>query len=696
MGFSLVTSYPVWFLILCILAGVLASALLYYKNKKNEFSPFILKVLAILRGVLVALIAFLLLSPFVRTINRHKEKPIILLAVDNSASIAIGKDSAYYKREFVQEIIQFSKSLEGKFEIQPITFGEKVSFGNKEFNFKEKLSNMSSLFSEIKDRFSNRNVAALVIASDGIYNDGTDPLYASDDAPFTIYSVALGDTSQNKDVYINRVNYNQIAFLGNDFPIEINLAAYKCAGNSVKLSITSGNQSLFSENTQVLTDDFSKTFSARLSAGKTGIQRYRIAVSTISGEVSTLNNVQDIFVEVLDSKQKVLLLHSAPHPDIAALKQAIEGNKNYSVETSLLKEFNGSLNQYNLVVLHQIPSLSDVGFAVTNQIKNLSVPVLYILGSQSNIAAYNSLMAGLLITVGSQSFNEATAAVAPDFNYFALTPEIQRMVTEFPPLSVPFGQYKTGTAASALFYQKVGNIATKMPLIVFNQGVDRKSATIVGEGIWRWRLVDYAKNGNQLAFNDLFSRVVQYLSVKEDKSKFRIIMNNHFYENESIHIDAELYNDSYMLVNEPEVTIQITNSEKKNFPFTFSRSSQSYFLDAGSLPAGDYSYKASTNFGGKKLEKSGMFTVIALNAEWTNMVADHGLLNNMVVRHNGEMVYPKQLNELIEKIRTREDFKTISYSQKKFTELVSFFPLLILLILLLGVEWFVRKRSGSY
>jgi len=695
VGFSLITLYPVWFLLLCIVAGAVYALILYYRDKDNDFNLFTIQILAIIRGTVVTLIAFLLLSPLLKSTTRYTEKPIVLLALDNSGSITLGKDSVYYKTEFADQYRKLAGNLSKKFNVQTYTFGDKLSIGlNTAFN--EKQTDMSGLFAEIKDRYSNRNLAALVLAGDGIYNHGADPLYSSDDASYSIYTVALGDTSQQKDLLVSRVNYNRIAFLGNDFPLEITVSAHKCSRAKSKLTVSSGGQQLFAEDVSVNGQQFTRTFTTKLTATKPGIQRYRIAFSPIADEISTANNYQEIFIEVLDGRQKILLLQSAPHPDVAALRTAIEKNQNYTVDNFMLSDFNGSLASYSLVILHQVPALSDVGFQVTNQLKTSTVPVLYIIGTQSNIPAYNSLLSGLMIPPSRSSFNEATAIMNPDFSLFSLGPEIGQMIPEFPPLNVPFSQYKPGTAAQVLLYQKIGNIGTRIPLILFNQGVDRKSATITGEGIWRWRLSNYVKLGNQQAFDELFTRIIQYLAVKEDKSQFRVMMKNILNENEAIEIDAELYNDSYQLVNEPEVNIVITDENKKNYPYTFTRTSNAYYLDAGNLPPGEYAYKASASFAGKAYQKSGIFTVMSLNVEAMNTRANHVLLNNLAMRHKGKMVSPHQLDQIEELLASRDDLKTIVYSQKRYTDLVSFVPFLILLLLLLSAEWFIRKRNGSY
>jgi hypothetical protein len=695
VGFSLISSYSFWFLLLCILAGAVYAGLLYFHEKDNDFSLLTTRVLAILRGTTITILAFLLLSPLLKSTSRYTEKPIVLLAIDNSGSIILGKDSSFYKNEFMNKYRKLAEDLSKKYDVQAYTFGDKFSRG-KGSAFTEKQTNMESIFNEIRDSYSNRNLAALILASDGIYNQGTDPLYVSDNAPYSIYTIAMGDTVQQKDIKIARVNYNRIAFLGNDFPVEITITAFKCAGSQSKISVSSGDQQFYNENFSIGQPTFSHTFITKLTASKTGIQRYRIAVPAIPGEISTANNFQEIFVEVLDSRQKILLLQASPHPDVAALKQAIEKNRNYSVDNFMLSDFNGSIASYSLVILHQIPSVNDVGFQVTNQLKTIQVPVLYIIGSQSNIPAYNSLMAGLQIPPSLSSFNDATSILNPDFSLFSPGPEIEHMIPEFPPLSVPFSQYKPGTASQVLLYQKIGAVNTRIPLILFNQGVDRKSATITGEGIWRWRLANYAKAGNQQTFDELFTKIIQYLAVKEDKSQFRIILKNSFTENEVVEIDAELYNDSYQLVNEPEVNIVITDDNKNIFPYAFTRTSNAYYLNAGSLPPGEYSYKATTAFAGKAFQKTGMFTLMALNVESMNTVANHVLLNNMATSHKGKMLYPDQMDDIAKLLAARDDIKTLAYTQKRYTDLVSFLPVLLLLLGLLSAEWFIRKRNGSY
>ena len=695
LNFNIVTEYPLWFTIFCLMLGVVYAFFLYHKDRKSDFSLWLRRVMVAFRFITVSIIAFLLLSPLFKTVFRYVEKPVVIVAQDNSQSIVTGKDSLFYKNEYQENLKEFIEKLGKDYKVNTYTFGDIVSTQAQD-TFTEKQTDISELFDEIQTRYSNRNVGAIVLASDGIYNKGLNPLYASKKNKFPIYTIALGDTNVQRDVIVSKVNYNKIAYLGNKFPIEILIKANKCKGSTSKLIVSKGGQSLFTQNINFTSDNFTQTITLTLEAKESGLQHYRVSITPLKDEVSTSNNYQSIFIDVLDGKQKVLILAAAPHPDVSALKQAIESNYNYAVDAFLLDDFDKQVSAYNLVILHQLPSAKNPASQVFTSIRKTNVPALYIIGAQSGLKYFNNQKAGLTISEGKQSLNEALPSYNDKFNQFTLDNEMLRTITQFPPLMSPFGKYNIQNSINTLFYQKIGNVTTQQPLVLFNQVGDVRTGIIVGEGIWKWRLSCYAQRNSHDVFNELINKMVQYLSIKVDKSLFRIISKNNYYENEPVEFDAEVYNDSYELINDPEINMVITNSENKKFPFVFTKTANAYQLNAGTFPPGIYKYRAVVKVGEKLLEKTGEFSVTALNIETTNTIADHQLLYNLSKQHDGDIFYPNQLDELLQTLKAREDIKTISYTQKRFSEMINLRWVCFLIIFLLAVEWFLRKRAGAY
>lgn len=696
MSFNIITEYPLWFLVFCILLGAIITTILYFKNSKYTFSTLFKRILAVLRFFSVSIIAFLLLSPLVKSVFRYVEKPVIIIAQDNSESLLINKDSAFYKNQYKEKLNKLIEDLSAKYEVKTYSFGENVK-EKINFDFKDKQTDISSFFDELQTRYTNRNVGALVLATDGLYNKGKNPLYASSFVSFPIYTIALGDTTIYKDLIVSKVTTNKIAFLGNKFPVEIVVTANKCKGANTKLTVTKGTDILFTKNLDFTSPVSTQTIFLELETKQTGVQRYHVYLTPVEDEITTVNNSQDFFVEVLDQRQKILILSNSPNPDVAALKESLEKNDNYEVESSLASDFTKSISGYNLVILHQLPSTTNNISNILSSIDTAGIPAIYILGAQSNLNTFNGLKTGLSIVISTKTTqNEALAVINNEFPLFTINDDVKRFTDDLPPLYAPFGTYKTSNSANILFYQKIGSVSTKQPLIMFNEHDKVKCCVITGEGIWKWKLTDYLKNQSHDIFNGLFSKFVQYLSVTEDKGFFRITGNNNYFENEHVEFNAEVYNESYELINDPDVSFTIYDKENKKYPFVFSKTSNAYHLDAGIFPVGEYRYEARVKVGEKIYTKNGSFNVLALNIESLTTTADHKTLYTISHKHNGKLFYPNQFDELLKAIESRDDIKSVAFSQKRLNEMVNLFWVFIVIMTLLSAEWFIRKWTGNY
>lgn len=692
---EIITIHSPWFILLCILLGLLYAAILYYKERNHDF-PLILKwIMGISRMVVISLIAFFLLEPLMKTQKKYTEEPLIILAQDNSQSIISGKDSSYYLNDYKQNLNNLIANIEQKYTLKKYTFGDGTS-EKFELDFQDKITDFSEFFDEVDQRLSGRNIGAMIIASDGLFNKGLNPLYASLKTDYPVYTIALGDTNIHKDIILTKVNYNRLAYQGNEFPIEIIVNGKMCKDQNSKLSVVHNGTEVVSKILAFKTENDFQTIRFNIAATEKGMHRYKINIAQIPGEINTDNNTQEIFIEILDGKQKILVLSNSPHPDVTAIKQALGSNHNYETEYFVIDKFNKNIAAYNMVILHNLPSDRQYLHDIFQKIKDNQLPVLYIIGSQTNLKALNRQSPGFMIPDDNVIYNEAQPIYNNSFTLFSLPESSQIAIASFPPLISPYGEYSISPVAQSMFQQKIGSLHINDPLILFYQSQDARMGYIVGEGIWRWRLANYNNTGNHQVFDDLLNRIVQFLSVKADKSQFRIFHKNNFDENQNIELEAELYNESYELVNDPEVTVTIMNSEGKRFPFTFSRTSRSYFLNAGHLPVDNYTYTAKVSWGNKTLSNEGIFTISALNIEKTNTIANHNLMYNIAVKRGGEMIYPDEMESLFQKMMEKDEVTSISYSRKKFSELLNLPWILALILGLLSIEWFIRKRSGSY
>lgn len=692
---KLVTEYPFWFLLFCLATGAAFSLLLYYKDKNSEFDKPLRYWLMGLRFLSVSLISFLLLSPLLKTSIKTVEKPVVILAQDNSKSILLNKDSAFYRNQYPELFAELEKELGKSFEVRTYNFGEKLE-EQSGLTFAGRQTDMSGFMEEVMTRYSGRNVGALIIASDGLYNKGSNPLYTGEKFKFPVYTIAMGDTNAQKDLLIAKVNFNRVVYLGNKFPIEIYLQAGKLKGNSATVTVTKGNQTVYTQQVNISSERFQQTLMLQLEAKEGGMQRYHIQVTELPGEITTSNNSRDVFIDVLESREKILILGAAPHPDIAAIKSALESNFNYEVSVFHVQDFIDNVAKYNLIILHQLPSADFPANVIIQKANDAGIPLLFVTGSKTNINALNALHVGVSIATDKLGSTESQAFFKKDFALFTLSEETRKLVNDFPPLNCAFGVYRTQPSANVVLTQSINGVETDRPMMLFNQELSKKTGLIAGEGIWRWKLANFAATNNHDAFNELIVKSIQYLSVRVDKNFFRIGYSHNYLENEPVTFTAEVYNQTYELINEPEVEMLITNTDNKSFPYSFSRSGNAYQLNAGTFATGDYKFTAKVKVGEKVFQQKGEFSVTAQNLESLNTLADHNLMFSLAQKHDGKMLYPATMKTLPELLKQRGDIKSISFIQKRFNDLVNLAWVLILIVVLVGTEMFLRKRAGSY
>jgi hypothetical protein len=692
--------YPTWYLLLCGLLGLVYALIVYFRNDTfKDQSAWLNWLLGTVRFLTASFLAVLLLSPLIKSLLTDTKKPVIILAQDQSESVLEEMDEsalAAYKSAYEN----LKSSLSETYDLKEYAFGSQVREG-VDFNFTDKVSNLSEMLRSLYDLYSNQNLGAVVLASDGIYNEGSNPIYASNRLAAPIFTVALGDTTPQKDLLIKRVYHNKIAYLGDRFNIEVDILAKNCPNTRSNLRVSkieNGQSRQLQEiPISINKNDFFQTQEITLDADKAGVQRFRVALTAVKDEITTTNNVKDIFIDVLDARQKILVLAHSPHPDLTAIRQSISKNKNYEIKIEYIDRMKANIADYNFIILHQLPGVNKNVNAVLENIKTKKLPHLFIVGSQSDLNQLNAAQSLLSISGDGRNTNEVQGNIDPNFSLFTIEDATKNSIPNFAPLIAPFGEFKEAVNAQVVLFQRIGKIDTKYPLLVLGEQEGVKKGILAAEGIWKWRLFDYLQHKNHDIFEEILGKTVQYLTLKEDKRRFRInLVKNIFFENEPILLNAEVYNDNYELINNADVSLIIRDKEGKEFPSTFNKTSRAYSLNAGVFPVGNYTFSGTTFHNGKQLDYNGQFSVQPIQLESFERTANHGLLRLLSEQYGGEMVYPAQLASISDKIKEKKSVKPVIYQTTKTRSIINLKWICFLLMSLLTLEWFMRRYHGSY
>lgn len=674
---------------LCLLIAAGISYLVY--TKKAPWDGLTNWVLNGLRFLLIFLLLILLLNPLLNQMVDEIEQPSFVLAIDNSTSMTQGLDSTQ-QRQLLAEVDQLKAKLEEKdYQVAVHTLDGKPTAIN-EVTFDQKITNLDSWLRDIQSYYEGKNLGGVYLISDGKYNQGTSPAFFPYNFP--VYAIGVGDTLQKQDLVLQNVLHNKIAYQGNKFPVAAEVVNHGFAGETARLEIRGNGKLLASKNVKLSGDEGLTRVELEVEADENGMQQLDVRLKLMEGEAVETNNFRRIFVDVVDGRQKILLVAPTPHPDIKAMAAMIENNQNYELTTYVPDQTELKSDKYDLVIAHQAYSRYKKANEVVQEQRDQGVPVFMIFGTKSNILIASRTEEHFTFRQRGAKRDLIFASHNDDFNLFSLADDARENFSNFPPVSVPYGEATVPAQANVLLYQRVGTIRTDKPLLYVVEQNNQKSAYMLADGFWKWRMQEFAVTDGSATFDDLFLKLIQYLSTKVDKRKFKFYPeSNTYFENQTVKFHAEIYNQIYERVYGEQVQVTVSDDKGYRKEFNFTPSSAYSRLEATNFEPGLYNYQAKVTLNGKQETVYGKFSVKELQLEELDQVADFNLLRQVAYNTEGKF-YSNTQSSLAD--IDNFQLKGIIHSQEDIFSAIHLKWILFVLLTLVSIEWFVRKYNGGY
>lgn len=674
-----------WLVLIAVIAALL-SFWLYFKDAKIEhLKKWVRGSLGVLRFLSFFLIGVLLIGILFERTNNITEKPLLIFNVDHSASMLNYHDSSEV-RKLQSKIDDLTSRFNKDFDIVKFPL---------EWNgqFEESQTDLSKPIAFINENYVNRNLGAIVTFSDGNYNEGADPLFEAEKVMFVpFYTIGVGDTIQKKDQVLESVKSNKIAFLGNEFPIEYYCSQFGFDQKSSQLKVyvdgvLSKTEKVDYQNQAGIESSFN------LTAKKIGIIHLRIELSMLDGEYTVENNVKDIYIEVLDSRNKIVMISASPNPDIGAFHQVFKENSRIEFSDFSVAEFKKE-QKADLFILHNVGK-SSKGKELMTWLEQKNKNYIYLSGVEAPVSTINQVKNGVAMRK-LNGVEDYLAVVNSDFNDFVINDDFKTYVANLPPLRGDNSSVQLSNSASVILNQRVGNLQKKDPLVVLSKQLNSKQVLFLGEGLWKWRMFDYRKNKSFEHFDFFINKIVQYLMVKENKSKLQVMIDDDLSSINSIKVNAEFYNDAYELITDPNISFEIINEVNEETSFEFLRSGLGYFLNLGKLKGGKYQWRASSDFNDKHYEQNGSFVVVDKNKEQLATKSDFRLLNDIAEKTKGQFLEFKNMEQVVQLIESDDNITSTAHEERSYADLLDYFWIVFIILGLLSIEWFIRKYSGTY
>ncbi|QRM90194.1 VWA domain-containing protein [Lacinutrix sp. WUR7] len=666
-----------------ILAGIIALSLALFQyslKKKNRTSKSVL--FAFLRFISIFSLLLLLINPKFEKISYYTEKPNLVVAVDNSSSVT----HLNQKENVLQLVasIKNNKELSEKFNLDFFTFGNYIETSDS-LTFLDKQTNIDKAFSDFSQIYKN-TTSPILLVTDGNQTYGSDYVFSAEKVKQPIFPVILGDTITYTDLKLQQLNVNKYAFLKNKFPVEA-IVTYN--GNNIVKSrfvVTSGNVTVYSENVSFSATNNSKILNFTLPANRVGVQAYKAQILPIESEKNTINNYKNFAVEVIDQKTNVAIISDFMHPDLGAFKKSIESNEQREVSIITPNKYLSQKDNFQLVILYQPNNRFKPIF---ESLKKSNANKFLILGTKTDYAFVNKMTSDFKLDITNQT-EDYQASLNTNYNTFIVD---DLDFESFPPLKSSFGNATFSIPVETILNKKVGSVETQNPLLVTFETSSRREAVLFGENIWKWRAQSYLNTKSFNNFDNFIGKLVQYLASNTRRSRLNVDYESFYQGNTNVIVKAQFFNKNYEFDVKETLKITVKNKttlETNTFPLILK--GNNYQVDLSNLPAGGYDFTVkATN---ENISKSGSFQILEYNIEQQFLNANVTKLQQVATYTNGSSYFIANTNTLINDLLKDERFATIQKSSKNVVPLIDFKYLLVLLILSLAIEWFLRKYNG--
>ncbi len=679
----------VWIVFIAALAFVLSWFYYFWRKDQQVFHKPVKTLLFLLRGLALFLIGLLLLGLIFPQRSKRSEPANIFFLIDQSSSMLNYSDSIAVQSTLPKIKSRALEQLSGRFLPRFIPFSGEVN-ADDSLHFNGSVSNLASCFAYIRDLFINNNIGAVVLISDGNYNQGAHPRLEAEKLKFTpVYTLAVGDTLTKRDAMLTNVVANNIAFSGNIFPIKFEAKATQLSGKKVSAKLVQGDKTLQEKVFQVANNNSFLEHTFQLEAKGKGIQAYALVLEVDAQEYTLSNNKRTVYVEILDAKRKATLVIGGLHPDAGALQSVLQKDQNTDVTVAFINELQ-ELPKTDLLLFVDVDLAQYPNFYKALQ----SSETPFVLFVNPNMATAN-LNIGLVghspgrVDYVNAQFNE-------DFALIQFSENFKQRLKDWPPLATPFSR-ELKPLGQTLLFQKVGAIATEKPLMTFTNRGNQKIAYVYGDGIWRWRLLEYNRYQDNSGFEELWDKTLQYLSVKENRDKLRVFPPSRMTVKDELRFRAEFYNDAFQEIVTPQIALVLKNEQDKQVGnYNFSPMTRDYELNVGRMPAGIYKWSAATTFNGKKYEKSGEFIVEDVSLEAQDLSANFDVLMELSEYSEGKFYQLPQWEQMLEDISNNEQLSSVQFEEVNYANLIDLKWLFFVLALLLAAEWFLRRWFGGY
>ncbi len=698
-----------------LLLGVTLAFAVWSYRRTPHLKRYQRLLLTLLRGGTFGLLVTLLADPLLVRTKRQQVPAELAVLIDDSASLPLAvRDTSRRLAQRLQQTIPWDAFRSVRLHLyrfgatlQPLSAASDLA---DSLHFRQIRTNLTRAIQEVQQR--HPQLRAIVLISDGQFNEGPSPIYEAERLGMPVFTVAVGDTNRPRDLWIDRIETNTIAYVRSRLPVTAYLQARGFPQTEVTVALEVNGREIRRQHHVLAAPEVQTAISFTYEPQRPGLYQIGVRVYPVVGEFSTDNNRESVTVRVLERRRRLLLIGAAPDPDLAMLQRLLARNTDLEVVTRVQRDarrFYGgplpdTLETFDLIILAGYPG-QDANPIDLQRVADAAqrVPILFLLNPyHTDLQRLRVLTEALparpdQILPGRVTVAFQLSPATRTHTLLDLPGGIPNALDQLPPLRTRRTTWTIAPDARLLATGQPEDGGAPVPLLLVQERSGHRRAALLGSGVWRWSNPPAAFDELRIFWEALLENLVQWLTAPVNSQRVRIWPEREtFGEDEPVRLLAEVYDERLAPVANAVVTVEVWSADSTHYPFRMeSTGNGRYYLRIDQLPQGLYRYQGEARREKELLGRdSGYFAVGMSTLELKTPWADYALLRQLARRTQGHFFTLENASRLPDVLHRRgllipEDTWIQTEWRLRMT-----WPPLFLIILLLAAEWVLRKRFG--
>jgi hypothetical protein len=706
--------------ILLVLFGVAAAVIAWFYRRTAVLVGHRLAVaLTLLRLVAVAVLFVVLLEPILALSRSVSERPIVAVLIDASRSMSIADGAGGAPRgdeavSLVNEVMLPRIARDA--EVDAYAFADDVeelptgrSFVERAPSFTGEVTDIGQALASLEREFSGRNLAAVVLATDGANNRGPSPYDAGVALGVPVFTLGVGATEPPVDIAIREAVTNRISYAGESLPVRVIVSSAGFRGAETVVEIAEGGTVLDRSTIELSGSGEEVEVTFRVTPSSEGVHRYSVSVPPAPGELTTANNTRVVATTTLKGKIRTLVVAPRPSWEFAFISRELAADQSVEVEAVALREGAATggdpaiprsreeLFGYDLVVLVEPGRSPDIVRSawVVDFVEERGGGLLLLgLPGPSGLGGLDELSPVVVRSDAATGLRESRIALTADGEAAPMTRltsdryENADIWRSLPPVWTASANAWTARPDARVLAAAEGE---EVPVLVTRRVRGGNVLAILASGIWRWKM---AGPEGVDAYDRFTAGVARWLTARGELSRVAVATDKDVYAaGEPVRFSAQAYGQDFRLSRDATVIVEASRSEGAAPVGSVVLMPDGDFY-RGELPApapGRYTYRAEGAIDGEEIgTAAGEFTIEEFSLEDSEVRRRPALLTRLSEETGGGYFTPETLDELPAEVELEWTRRTVAREFEVWNS-----PwLLVGFVGLVSLEWALRRRKG--